>query len=95
MRFVFLSNYFTHHQKPLSQALSVRTEYYFIETARMTEERKKLGWGMAEIPDYVYQYHEDPNKVHAILERADVVIAGSAPESLVRSCIRRGQLVLR
>ena len=45
MKIVFLSNYFNHHQKPLSDALFCRCEdYRFISTKEMSAEREALGY---------------------------------------------------
>ena len=95
MNIVFVSNYFSHHQRPLSDALAERAEYAFIATAPMTEERRAMGWGGENEPDYVCHYDREPERAEQLLRRADAVIAGSAPERLIRSCIRRNQLVLR
>ena len=95
MNIVFLSNYFSHHQKPLSEALSMRCGYHFIATGEMTQERRALGWGQDREPEYVIHYDAEPERADEIIARADVMIAGSAPEYLVRRCILRGQLVFR
>lgn len=95
MNVVFLSNYFSHHQKALSDALALRCRYHFVATAQMTRERLDMGWGGAAEPEYVCRYDAAPEQAEEILAQADVVIAGSAPEPLVRRCIDRGQLVFR
>lgn len=95
MNVVFLSNYFNHHQKPLSDALEKQCNYHFIATADITQERRNLGWGYDQEPEYVCHYSLEKEQAEEILSKADVVIAGSAPESLVRKCILRGQLVFR
>lgn len=95
MNIVFVSNYFSHHQKPLSDVLAERASYAFIATAPMTEERRAMGWGGETEPEYVYHYDREPERAEQLLRQADAVIAGSAPERLIRSCIRRNQLVLR
>lgn len=95
MNVVFLSNYFNHHQKPLSDSLAARVHYTFIATAQITAERLSMGWGTEEDPEYVCYYDREPDRAEQCLAQADVVIAGSAPERLVRSCIRRKQLVFR
>lgn len=95
MNVVFLSNYFNHHQKPLSDALAECCQYTFVATSPITEERLKLGWGRQTEPDYVYHYDREPQQVQELLKKAHAVIVGSAPEKLVQECIRRGQLVLR
>lgn len=95
MKIVFLSNYFSHHQRPLSEALKKQSNYHFIATADMTQERRDLGWGYDHEPEYVCHYALEPERTKEIIAEADVVIAGSAPEFLVRKCILRGQLVFR
>lgn len=95
MRIVFLSNYFSHHQKPLSDALAAQADYTFLATAEMTAERRTMGWGDTQEPAYVCQYDAEPDRARQCLESADVVIAGSAPEALIRQCIRKGKLVFR
>lgn len=94
MKIVFISNYFTHHQKSLSEALAQRGDYAFIATEPVSPERLAMGWG-AEEPDYVCHYDRDPGYAQVLMENADAVIIGSAPEHLIRSRINGGQLVLR
>ena len=96
MKVVFLSNYFNHHQAPLSDALWQETEgsYLFIESEVMPEERRALGCG-AEARSYVISLKENRQQaIRAVLE-ADVVVAGSAAEWLVRRRVKSGKLLLR
>ena len=95
MKVVFLSAFFNHHQKYLSDALASLCDYTYIATTQIPEERIRLGYGMERLPDYVCQYEEDPERAESRLKEADVIIKGSAPERLVRPCIRRGQPVFR
>lgn len=98
MRIVFVSNYFNHHQRPLSEAFDRLTEgsYYFIETGKMREDRRKLGYGMDDIPAYVLQSfagEEALEKCRQLILDADVVITGSAPQSLLKPRIKAGKLL--
>lgn len=95
MKVVFLSAFYNHHQSALSAALSDRCDYTYVATSGMPTERRELGYGMECIPDYVVDCSKEPDKVDRLLRQADVIIAGSAPEKLVRACILRGQLVFR
>ena len=73
-------------------------EYHFIATMPMPVQRKKLGYHMAELPEYVcsaWRSQEDQARAMELLAAADVVIAGSAPESMIRFCIRQNKLVFR
>lgn len=95
MKVVFLSVFFNHHQKYLSDALAERCDYTYIATTRIPEERIRLGYGMELLPEYVCQYDEDLQRAESRLKEADVIIMGSAPERLAHQCIRRGQPVFR
>lgn len=97
MRIVFLSNYFNHHQKPLSDALYRLTDdFLFVETSQMSAERERLGY---HHPDAPYLTELDPKRpdaaVRRMIEKADVVIIGSAPNHLIRNRLRQCQLTFR
>lgn len=97
MKVVFVSNFFNHHQEPFSIAMKKHecVEYSFIATEEVPEERKKLGYSSA-VPEYVYlSFSDDRHRVKKLLDEADVIITGSAPESMIRSSISNGKLVFR
>ena len=89
MKIIFISNYFTHHQRPLSdQFASIPgIDFTFLETERMSRERLDGGWSISH-PDYVE--YVDMNDSEAIIfwenriSEADVVIAGSCPTFLLK-----------
>ena len=93
MKIAFLSNYFNHHQRFLSNALSEKCEYSFIETSSMTEERINLGWGVSSVPNYVKNYKAQKEECDKILEEADAIIYGSAPYSIIEKELKRGKPV--
>lgn len=95
MKIVFLSNFFNHHQKPLSDALYylLRDGYYFIATIPMEEERKKLGYLEITAP-YVKQYQDNQEICIQLIGDADVVIYGSAPRNLIEARLKQGKMVL-
>ena len=100
MKILFASNFFNHHQQPLSERLARQPEvdYQFIETMPMPHEQKQLGYHMEQLPGYVcpaYLGQAQRERALRLLEEADVLITGSAPETMVRSCIRRNKLVFR
>lgn len=95
IKVAFISNYFTHHQKSLSDGLNSRCNYSFVETTQMTEERKNMGWSIKDAPSYVYSLTEAPKQAMEKIAQADIVIVGNAPSGLVRDCLRRNQIVLR
>ena len=95
---VFLSNYFNHHQKPLSDALFELLDgnYCFVETAYMSNSRKQLGWGGIEYPSYVIRPDLAFSKeTQSLIDHADVVISGSAPSRLVLKRVWSGKLTFR
>ena len=98
MRIVFLSNYFNHHQSEASKAWNNLTngQYYFIETAEMREERRKLGYTI-EKPSYVIPCFNESEKRRVLteVEQADVVVCGSAPDELIDDRQRMRRLVFR
>ena len=94
MKVVFVSNYFNHHQKPFSDAMYglLGKDYAFVETARISEDRKNLGWRSEQAP---YTIHYDNNSVlcEELINEADVVVIGSAPKKLVKKRMRHRRLV--
>ncbi len=97
MKVVFVSNFFNHHQKPLSDALYEKTEgnYRFVETKRITEERLQMGWGGEDTPAYVMKSYEDDNSAtecQTIVDEADVVIIGNAPYEWIQKRLREKKL---
>jgi len=85
MKIVFLSNFFNHHQQPFSDAMEKLTngQYYFVETEKMDAERIRLGYTMSNIPSYVLRLEKDEDEIKNIINDADAVIIGSAPNDLI------------
>ncbi len=99
-RVVFLSNYFSHHQKPFSDEMFgiLGDGYLFIETETMDLERKNLGWGMTEFPSYVVtkeKLEKDIEFYKNLINLADVVIIGSAPDYLISQRKKEKKLIFR
>ena len=80
MKILFCSNYFSHHQRPLSDALDELTEhnYFFLAHREMDTERKNLGWGQDLARPYVGMPTD--GDIQKKLEDLDVLITGSFPE---------------
>ena len=99
MNLVMLSSYFNHHQETLSNELySICDSYHFIETKEINDERKKLGWGIDQKPDYVISYeylNDNAEKVQKLIDEADVVVLGSAPDKLIRRRTRNKKIVFK
>ena len=97
MQIVFVSNYYNHHQAELSAALYRRLQgdYYFVETMPMEEERKALGWGNIDIPSYVKSFSSEEQLCRRLIDSADVVIVGSAPDALLQDREKNGKLIFK
>lgn len=97
MKVVYVSNFFNHHQKPLSECLFKLTEgsYWFIGTGKMSDEQKSLGYEDMNAP-YVLNYSKDnKEKIDQIIMEADVVQFGEAPLKLIKNRIRAKKIVVR
>ena len=98
MKIVFISNYYNHHQSEISKALFSLTEgnFHFIETEPMLEERRSLGYGDWQIPDYVIKNYEDEalcKRCKELIDSADVVLFGHAPYELIKDRLDKNKLV--
>lgn len=98
MKIVFLSNYFNHHQKAFSDKMfeMLGNDYKFVETSKMSEERKRLGYGI-ELPTYVVDGTDQGNAEYlkSLVISADAVIIGGAPDSLIKERITDGKIIFR
>lgn len=95
MKILFVSNYYTHHQHPLCEALDILTEHQFtfVETEEFSEERRNLGWETQSNVPFVMRYDElIRNGCNGVMD-ADVVILGSAPLSIVSDRLKARKLV--
>ncbi len=100
MTLVFVSNFFNHHQKPLSDVFYsfFGNNYYFIETEPINEERLKLGWGKEEKPSYVKQsYVNDVSLIECqnLIDNADIVIFGSAPYDMLKNRLKNQKITFK
>ena len=93
MKLTFLSNYYTHHQKPVCEEWDRLTggNFTFVPTEAFSEERKNMGWASEE-PPFLRPYGE---QTAAEIENADAVIFGSAPLDLVRDRLEKGKTVFK
>lgn len=97
MKITLISNYFNHHQKSMSDVLFRLTkgQFTFIATQKISEMRKALGY--KEITaDYVVSVPpERYEQLVPLIDESDVLIAGSAPESMLKKHICSGKLFFR
>ena len=102
MRLVFVSNYFNHHQQPVSDRLHTLCakqggSYTFMQTAPMEEERIKMGWGEVfyKTP-YLKNYWEEPEACQKLIDSADAVIfGGTDEEGYIANRLKSGKLIVR
>lgn len=97
MKIVFISNFYNHHQKPVADELYsiIGSDYYFIETQKISEARLSMGWGRDEKPPYVLQNYLDQSakeNCQKIIDEADVVVIGSAPRTLIETRLKNKKL---
>lgn len=89
MKLVFISNFFNHHQKFVSDVFYREcASYYFVSAEEMPEERKQLGYASLQAP-YLIGAADLNND---ILKNCDAVVIGSAPSQLIQS-IKRDKLI--
>ena len=95
MRILFCSNYFTHHQVPLSDALYELTNhnYCFVAHKEMDVERKNLGWENDLVRPYIYSLENQ--EVQKQLNDLDVLITGSFPERWTKEYSKKAKLFFR
>lgn len=97
MKLIYLSNFFNHHQRYLSNEFFEATDgqYLFVETGTLPEDRKNLGYKKYDDP-YVIQYNEGTKQyLDQVIYDAEVVICGEAPVQLVKARINAGKLTFR
>ncbi len=97
MKIVFLSNYYSHHQKPLCEEWYRLTDhgFYFVSTEQMTEERKQMGWSANnDVPFEIHCESLTP-ELESSIEAADVAILGNAPMSMLGNRLQQRKLVFK
>lgn len=98
MKFVFCSNFLTHHQSPFCQEMYARlgASFSFIATEPIKEEQQKLGYPdlNREYPFVIRAYEDKEQGARAaeVVDSADVVVFGSAPWRLIRNRLEAKKL---
>lgn len=99
MKIAFVSNYLSHHQIPFSDAISSiqGVRYSFIAVCAMDNERRTMGWRDIKKPYEIRTYtdSESENRAKEIINDADVVILGSAPDSYIIPRLKAGKLTFK
>ncbi len=100
MKIVFVTNFINHHQVHIADEFYELTghNYSFVATTRMPDSFAKSGYpDFSDRPYLVNAYESSETEARAIamIDDADVVMCGSAPERFVRNRIRSGKLTFR
>ena len=70
--------------------IQLKENFVFIQTQEMEEERSSMGWGDIDLPTYVKKSYSNAFaeiECRRIIDQADVVIIGSAPNHFVKNRI--------
>lgn len=96
MTVTFYSNFFSHHQKPLSDYLFEVDElsYHFVETKKMPSNYLKSKYPEYLGVDYVIKSHRSKrelDKARYLALNSDLVILGSASFSIIKERLNRNK----
>ena len=93
MTITFVSNYLTLHQIPFCEAMynKIGDDFRFVNTELMESERISMGWGN----DKVFPFEIDLKLAGNLINDSDIVIMGSANDSLIQSRIKQNRPVIR
>lgn len=99
MKFVFISNYISHHQKPFCDAMKqkIGKNFIFMETMPMEKERLDMGWEPIR-ENYVfrtYESNESEKKAKKIAVDAEIVILGSASDNYIIPRLKTKKLTFK
>lgn len=98
MKFVFVSNYINHHQKPFCDAMYklLGDEFAFVATMPMEAERVSMGWDtdLVRLP-YVRLLYEDPSVEKLIMDSDSVLFGWSEREDIAEKRLLSGRVTMR
>lgn len=99
MKISLISNFINHHQSPLCDKLYsiLGEDFSFISCTEISEERLSLGWDNVEYPynKKLYSDKNVANECQKLIDDADVVIFGSAPEYLLKNRKKNKKIIFR
>ncbi len=93
MTITFVSNYLTLHQIPFCEAMyrELGDDFRFVNTELMESERIKMGWRNEK----VYPFEIDIQYAGNLINESDIVIFGSANDSLIQYRLEHNKPVIR
>lgn len=96
MKIVFVTNFINHHQVYLADEFYKypNVTYHFIETEPMPESFKKSGYPDYSTRPYIVKAYKEENLNYSktLIDTADIVIIGSAPEELLRKRLKQNKV---
>lgn len=97
MKLVFVTNFINHHQVPLADEFyhHLGDNYKFITTVDIPESFKKAGYPEYQKKEYLFNAYtskDNEEKAIQLINEADVVITGAAPERYVRQRLKKNDL---
>lgn len=99
MKITFITNYLTHHQLPFTEEMYRRmgSDFVFIATNNMGEERIRMGWAIEDQNRYPYVrfYDDDMQSCEELVMDCDVLICGGTHELYIRRRLKAGKITLR
>lgn len=99
MKLTFITNYLTHHQLPFTEEMYRRlgSDFVFIATNHMDEERVRMGWAIEDQKRYPYIrfYDDDMQSCGELIMDCDVLICGGTHELYIRQRVEAGRITLR
>lgn len=98
MKITFVSSFYNHHQKSISEELAKSCEdFHFIAMKKIPDSRLTLGYAdMNRERDFIIRAYDESGKngkLEKCLEESDAVILGECPNSFVEKCVESGKPV--
>ena len=98
MKLVFVSNYLSAHQIPFCDEMYsiLGDDFAFISTIPMEQERIDMGWTKFKRQYELYlNLKNKDEKIIGIINNADAVMIGSAPDELIINRLKLGKLIFK
>lgn len=99
MKVTFFSNYLSHHQIPLSDAIYqiIGDDYRFVSCEQFEKERISLGWEKLKRPYEIQAYESEHEHQLAVelAENSDIMIWGSAKREFLNARKKTGRCIVR
>ncbi len=98
MKWIFLSNYYTHHQKPICEELNALNNgnFAFLSTEKFEEDRKTLGWNEQKDVPFVKDCNSmNEQELLSAINDSEVLIQGVAPLEMINERLRNKKIILK